>query len=293
MNMQSGESRPTGPTGQPIEIYALGRFEIVVEGTPLRFISKAPRKVLAVLKGLLCAGRRGVSQGTLQDALWPESDSLLARRALNTSVYRLRRLLHRKDAIALNDGWIALDPALCWVDAWAFEQGISEPMDPAGQHAVLRLYGGMLLNDADHPLAYEARERLRRKFIQAVLHLGAAYERTDEIGSAIALYEGALDTDCTPEDVHRALMRCYAREGKPAAVGAAYQRCRTMLWRHFATNPSPATELIYREACSNPAARNFISHVVTVSRKASVGVADRYPGMVTSAPRRSADKYPA
>jgi LuxR family transcriptional regulator, maltose regulon positive regulatory protein len=258
MTMQAGDSRP-------VQIYVLGRFDIVLDGTPLRFVSKTPRKVLAVLKGLLCAGKRGVSQGTLQDALWPESESLLARRALNTSVYRLRRLLGRKEAIMLNDGWVALDPSVCWVDAWAFEQGISEPVDPAGLQSVLRLYGGMLLNDADHPLAYEARERLRRKYVQAVLHLGQAYERGGELSSAIALYENALDTDCTPEDVHRALMRCFAREGKPASVGAAYQRCRTMLWRHFATSPSAATEQIYREVCANPAP-GFVTRVVSVTR---------------------------
>lgn len=250
---------------RPIQIYALGRFEIVLDGTPLRFVSKTPRKVLAVLKGLICAGRRGLSQGTLQDALWPESDSLLARRALNTSVYRLRRLLRHKDAIGLSDGWVSLDPALCWVDAWAFEQGLAERTEPAALQSVLGLYGGMLLSEADQPLAYEARERMRRKFIQAVLQLGQSYERSGEVSSAIALYEGALDIDCTPEDVHRGLMRCFAREGKPAAVGAAYQRCRTVLWRHFATSPSPATEQIYREACSNPGA-GFVSRVVSVPR---------------------------
>ncbi len=258
MNIQPGESRP-------VQIYTLGRFEIVVDGMSLRFVSKTPRKVLAVLKGLLCAGRRGVSQGTLQDALWPESDSLLARRALNTSVYRLRRLLRRKDAIVLNDEGITLDPTLCWVDAWAFEQGLAERMDSADLSPILRLYGGMFLSDADHPLAYETRERLRRKFIQAVLQLGQAHERGGELGSAIALYESALDIDCTPEDVHRALMRCLAREGKPAAVGAAYQRCRTVLLRHYATRPSPATEHIYHEACSNPPP-GFVSRVVAVTR---------------------------
>lgn len=255
---QSGATRP-------IQIYALGRFEIVLDGTPLRFVSKTPRKVLAVLKGLICAGRRGLSQGTLQDALWPDSDSLLARRALNTSVYRLRRLLRHKDAIGLSDGWISLDPALCWVDAWAFEQGLAERTEPIALQSVLGLYGGMLLSEADQPLAYEARERLRRKFVQAVLQLGQAYERSGELGSAIALYEGALDIDCTPEDVYRGLMRCLAREGKPAAVGAAYQRCRTVLWRHFATSPSLATEQIYREVCSNPPS-GFVARVVSVPR---------------------------
>jgi len=261
VTIQSGESRP-------IQLYALGRFEIVLEGTPLRFVSKTPRKVLAVLKALLCVGKRGVSQETLQDALWPESDALLARRALNTAVYRLRRLLCHKDAIVLHDGGMALDPAVCWVDAWVFEQGISESMDPDSLHSMLRLYGGRLLSEADHPLAYEPRERLRRKFVQAVLQLGQAYERSGEIGASISLYESALDIDCTPEDVHRALMWCLAREGKPAAVGAAYQRCRTMLWRHFATGPSAATEQIYREACSNRAP-GFVSRDLGLTPQAA------------------------
>jgi DNA-binding SARP family transcriptional activator len=251
---------------QPIRIYALGRFEIVLEGQPLRFASKAPRKVLGVLKSLVCAGNRGLSQGSLQNLLWSESDSLLARRALSTSLYRLRQLLRDKEAIALGDGRISLNPALCWVDAWVFEQGICDSAeDPSVLQSILRLYDGTLLRDADYPLAYEARERLRRKFIQAVLQLGQIYERSDEIGLAIALYEGALDIDCTPEDVHRALMRCHAREGKPAAVGAAYQRCRTMLWRYFAANPSPATEQVYHQARSTPTP-GFVSRVVSVNR---------------------------
>jgi DNA-binding SARP family transcriptional activator len=170
--------------------------------------------------------------------------------------------------ITLSDGWITLAPTLCWVDAWAFEQGLSEPLDVAGLQSILQLYGGMLLSDADHPLVYEVRERLRRKFVQGVLHLGQAYERGGEISSAISLYENALDTDCTPEDVHRALMRCFAREGKPAAVGAAYQRCRTTLWRHFATSPSSATEQIYR-AVLNPPAGPVVARAASTSRPMS------------------------
>jgi len=255
-----------GSESRPIQINTLGRFDIVLEGAPLRFVSKAPRKVLAVLKGLLCAGGRAVSQGTLQDALWPQADPWLARRALSTTVYRLRQLLHHKEAVSLNDGWLMLEPALCWVDAWEFEQALAEPQDLTVLPAVLRLYGGMFLSEADHPLAFETRERLRRKFIQGVLQLGQAYERTGEIGSAIALYERALDMDCTPEDVHRSLMRCLAREGKPAAVAAAYLRCRTTLWRHFATRPSPATEQLYRETCVRPATQPTISvRAVTVT----------------------------
>jgi len=235
-----------------IRIYSLGRFEIVLDGAPLRFTAKTPRKPFALLKGLLCAGWRGVGQGTLQDALWPEADAWSARQALNTTVHRLRRLLRRKDSVLVTDGMIALNPELCWVDAWAFEQAVGHAHDAAAIADALRLYGGMFLGDADHPLAFEVRDRLRRKFTQAVLKVGMNHERVGDTTSAIDIYQEALDTDCTSEDLHRALMRCLVREAKPAAVAAAYQRCRMILVRHFATGPSPATEQIYRSACVNP-----------------------------------------
>jgi two-component SAPR family response regulator len=243
MNTQTDDART-------IKIYALGRFDVVLDGAPLRFISKTPRKPFALLKSLLCAGGRGVSQNSLQDVLWPEADAWSARQSLNTTVHRLRRLLRRRDAVAVNDGSISLDPTLVWVDAWAFEQSIAQAQDSAATLEALRFYGGMFLGDADHPMAFDVRDRLRRKYTHGVLKVGQNYERTGDTGAAIDVYQDALDTDCTSEDVHRALMRCLVREAKPAAVAAAYQRCRMILVRHFATGPSPATEQIYRAACA-------------------------------------------
>lgn len=187
-------------------------------------------------------------QDALQDALWPESDASLARRALSTTVYRLRRLLRHPHVLAFADGWITLEPELCWVDAWAFEEAAGLTQDPSALRAALGLYGGAFLSGYDCPLALEARKRLRRKYVQVALRVGQQHEQGGETGSAIELYERALDMDCTSEDVHRALMRCLVREGKPAAVGAVYQRCRSMLRLHFAAGPSPATEQVYREA---------------------------------------------
>src|ERR1022692_3950672 len=74
----------------PIAINALGRFEILVRGEPLRFVFKAPRKPLDLLKGLLTSGGSSVGQHILCEALWPDLDSWSASRALNTAVFRLR-----------------------------------------------------------------------------------------------------------------------------------------------------------------------------------------------------------
>ena len=209
----------------------------------------APQAIEFVESAVVCRRTRCQS-GHPAGRLWPQQDAWLARRALNTTVYRLRQLLRHKDALTLDDDRVSLDPHLCWVDAWTFEQAAVQVREPAVLLRALRLYSGPFLGDTDHPLAFEVRDRLRRKFVQAVLRVGQSYESLSDLGAAIEVYQIALDADCTAEDVHQALMRCLLRQGKPAAVAAAYQRCRTILRRYLATVPSPGTEQVYREACS-------------------------------------------
>ncbi len=242
MNMQSADSRP-------INIYTLGRFDMVLDGAPLRFVFKAPRKSLLLLKALLAGGKVGVSQEALRAMLWPELEQWSGVKALYAAVLQLRRLLGRKSAVKVDAVRVALDPEDCWVDAWAFEHAVAAARDPTELLWALRFYRGMFLSDAEHSLASDARARLRRTFFQSVLQLGQGYERIGDTQSAIDLYLMALEADATCEDVHRGLMRCLAQEGQSAAVAAAFLRCRAMLMRHFGTEPSAATEKIYRQAC--------------------------------------------
>ena len=251
MSMQSANSRP-------INIYTLGRFEILIDGAPLRFVFKAPRKPLVLLKALLSGGRDGVSQQALKGALWPELEPWSAFKALYATVLQLRKLLQRKSTVIVDSARVALDPEACWVDAWAFEHAVAEASDPTELLWALRFYRGMFLSDAEHSLASDARQRLRRTFMQAVLQLGQGYERIGDTQSAIDLYLMALEADATSEEVHRGLMRCLALEGQSAAVAAAFLRCRAMLARQFGTVPSPLTEQIYREAC--PGRASWATH---------------------------------
>ena len=57
-----------------IVIYTLGRFEVVLDGVPLRFKGRAPVRALELLSALIAAGGRGVSVGSISDSLWPEAD---------------------------------------------------------------------------------------------------------------------------------------------------------------------------------------------------------------------------
>jgi LuxR family maltose regulon positive regulatory protein len=262
----------TTEVSQPIAIYTLGRFEVALNGTALRFVFKVPRKPLALLKALLAGGRNGVNQNVLCDTIWPDLEPWSAARALHITAFRLRGLLGSKSALIVQEGRVALDPEQCWVDAWQFEQSLAQAKDPAEQLWALRFYRGTFLGDSDHPLVLETRDRLSCKFIRSISQLGANSERIGDTQSAIDLYLMALDADGRCEELHQSLMRCLSREGQPSAVAAAYHRCRASLQRHFGTEPSEVTEQIYRAACPENS-----------TRRASEPVAVRLTGHRSSA----------
>jgi DNA-binding SARP family transcriptional activator len=214
-----------GGSSSPVAILALGRFDIYLAGTRLRFEGKTPHKPLDLLKGLLVAGGRGVSRRILCDALWPDLDSWLSRQALNAAVFRLRRILDNKDVVRLDGELLRLEAEGCQVDAWEFESGISQAGEPDAVLAAMQRYQGPFLGDSEHPLAFEARDRLRRKFVRGTVHLGQIYERRGDLDDAIALYHRALDIEQGIEELHQVLIGCLTRSGQAEAAAAAYRRC--------------------------------------------------------------------
>jgi len=219
-------------------ICALGRFEVVVRGEPLRFVFKAPRKPLDLLKALLTSAGGGIGQHTLCEALWPDLDSWSAGRALNTAVFRLRRLLGSKSSIRVDCGQLHLEGAYCRVDAWEFENELAAVTDSDSLLQTLLRYRGPFLGDCEHPLALETRRRLQRKFLRGLLQLGQSYERCGNFGSAIDLYNRGLDVEGTSEELHSALISCLERAGQAAAAAAAYQRCSAVLKNRMASPPT-------------------------------------------------------
>ena len=99
-----------------IVIYTFGRFDLLINGAPLRFKGRAPLRALELLGALVAAGDGGASVGRLSDQLWPDADGFDAYRAFTTTLHRLRRLLTCHDAVRLSAGRLSLDPHLCTVD---------------------------------------------------------------------------------------------------------------------------------------------------------------------------------
>jgi len=161
-----------------VVVYALGRFEVLINGAPLRFKGRAPLRALELLTALVAVGDGGANAGRLADQLWPDADGFDAYRAFTTTLHRLRRLLGSIEAVTLSAGRLSLNARVCTVDAWEFERALRGAADADAVAAVLDSCGGPLLADDPSPWAIAARARLEHLIARKNGRLATAPRRS-------------------------------------------------------------------------------------------------------------------
>jgi DNA-binding SARP family transcriptional activator len=240
----------------PVQIHTLGRFEIMREGRPLEFKGKAPRKIILFLKAIIAFGGQGADERQLADLLWPDADGDTARKSFHTSLHRLRQLLGHEKALQLRDGRIRLGREYCRVDAHAFEEMLgraeSGPADARVRQIgkAVGFFRGAFLEGADEPWALSYRERLRHKYLGAVLRLGKHLEAAAKLEEAVDVYRAALEIDDLAEELYRRMMHCLHGAGRKAEAVAVYRRCETMLRTVLGVSPSSGTRSLYQDLIS-------------------------------------------
>src|SRR5688572_22971143 len=76
-----------------VRVYTLGCFTVFTQDMPLTCSGRGQRKRLDLLRSLIAFGGRGVAIPKLAQVLWPDTDGDMAKHALETTLYRLRKLL--------------------------------------------------------------------------------------------------------------------------------------------------------------------------------------------------------
>ncbi len=240
-------------------ITLLGGFELEIDGQPVRFRRRPPRRLLLLLKWLAVQRHDGVPMALLADALWPDSEGDHAVNALKVAMHRLRILLRGQDAILITDGVASLDPLVCATDVQAFGQAVDRAMqhraladgdafERSALHA-LSLYAGPLLpGEEPFPWLMAARDRMARVFGQMALAVGERFEATDRPERASGLYEFVLQHEPLEESVCRALMNQHLRHGRYREAVAAYERCRQALSSSVGLPPSQELQALHRRA---------------------------------------------
>jgi two-component SAPR family response regulator len=83
------------------------------------------------------------------------------------------------------------------------------------------------------------RERLRSKFLRAVVLAGRHWEQVGEAEKAIVFYQKGLEVDPLSEDMFRCLISCNVRMGRVAEAHAVYRRCCKAFSIMLGVSPSP------------------------------------------------------
>ncbi len=243
--------RPPGtetlaPWPVAVRIHSLGRFAVQCEDRPLDTADRAHRKPLKLLKVLVALGGRAVPAERIEDILWPEAEGGDARRALITTLQRLRRLLGARERIRFDDGRLSLDPEQTWLDTWALKAGLDADTPQALDQA-LGLYGGPLLaEEGEAPWLLSARLHLHDDVLQGYERLGRRLAEAGAWRDLIPLYRRALKIDDLHEPFYRGLMEAHARLGQQAQAARLYHRCRRRLRDALDLPPSPATQALFR-----------------------------------------------
>lgn len=220
-----------------LEVRALGRFALTLDGAPLRSARKEQRRPLALLKALVAFGERDVAEAALENALWPDAEGDSAHDALEINVRRLRRLCDDSELLSRHGGNLGLDQRRVWTDVRALED-VFRALDtpPSGDDAALAarlfaLYRGDFLRDEEEPWILPVRERLRAQFARRVCAVAGRLERRGAWDEALDHYERALQVAALVEPLHQGMIRVLHAMGRRSEAQQASERCRVVLAR--------------------------------------------------------------
>ena len=246
-----------------VEIFCLGNLSVRTNPTSLLAPLKRNSQPTALLQLLIAAGPHGVDKTEAEIKLWTRAQTELADNTLDTTLYRLRKLLGNHMTIEVANGIVRLDETHVRVDAWIFAEvaeelcvrmqasSISVESKEIADHCdyLFDLYKGhFLAKDRTTPWIAQMRDTLQSKFFRAIKLAGTRWQAMQEWDQAVQLYERALELDNFAEEIHRELMRCHLARGEFADVVRVFRRCRDLFSLVLGVGPSDATEKVYRQA---------------------------------------------
>jgi DNA-binding SARP family transcriptional activator len=258
-------SAPCGTTqgctqAYPFRIEALGNFRLTRGGSADANAKRAGRP-FDLLKVLVAHGGERVKLDRAAEALWPHVDNDYAIRSLTTALHRLRKELGDDSAVLVKSGELSLSRRHFWLDTWAFAQVsdrafalASEANTPeqaqalvgAARAALNYCRGTLLADDVQCAWTAAPRERFRSQLLRLLTTVAAVLEKHGMFEDSISLYRQALDSDPLNEALYRRLMISLANARRPHEVSEVYHSCRTLFKAEHQSDPSFATQELYR-----------------------------------------------
>src|SRR5438445_1404640 len=250
------EAPPVAPPKQAsgtrhLAIRALGALQISQPAGPLVWASAKPRELLLFL---LCHpdGRTREQVGL---AFWPEASIEQVRNSFHVTLHRLRKTLGGAHWVTLSSDQYAVDSRVVVdFDASRFERDATAGLarlrkdgDTTLLEEALTLYGGDFL---EHEVVgdwhLELRDRLRHKYVGALVALGERHMKRERWADAAEAWRRLVARDELDERAYRGLMTCYAKLGERSQVQQLYQRVERVLRKELETKPAAEPVQLYQ-----------------------------------------------
>ena len=219
-------------SGVRCALTVLGGFGAVVDGVTVPAAVWRHGRALQLVKILaLSPGQRGPAEQVV-DLLWPDLSAHAGGANLRKAAHFARRALGVPDAVVLAEGRVALfAQAEVWTDAEEFERSADAALRTGDLDVLaeaIRLYAGDLLpDDRYQDWAAGPRERLRRKYLEALRRSGS--------------WERLVDEEPFDEEAHRALIRMWLDRGNRHAALLRFARLQDLLVKELGVRPSRET----------------------------------------------------
>ncbi|MBN1485913.1 MAG: AAA family ATPase [Chloroflexia bacterium] len=201
----------------------------------------------------------------LARTFWRHSPLDRARRSLNTTVWRLRRIVPPGYLQSVGEQ-LAFEPSGdYWVDVVAFEQALQQagwtpgrdassffPAHPQAFEALQRaaeLYRGDFLDGFGEEWRLVEAERLRSLYLQALKQLLAGYRDRGDDEQALQIAQRLLQLDPLHEQAHQQAIELYARLGRMKDAHTQFETCRRLLREELDVKPMPETVSVYQRIC--------------------------------------------
>ncbi len=190
--------------------------------------------------------------------LWPECAEDKGRGRLNTELWRLRTLLKKvgispEDLLQTERDSITFSPnGIVTIDYEQFKllmKRAKKELDPENKEKILckliKLYKGDFCEDIFTDWCIIERERLARMYLTVLGNLVRCTLDRKSYQEAITYGETILRVDPLREEVHRALMLCFANLGLFSEAAKQFHLCSQLLWEELQILPLPETIALF------------------------------------------------
>jgi DNA-binding SARP family transcriptional activator len=244
-----------------LKVYLFGSPTITRDDVPLPITSQKAQALFYYL----ISNRQAHTREKLAALFWGETSERQAKGSLRNTLYELRRDLTpgskpAEKYILAESNTLCFNPeADYWLDTEEFEklldkkaEGERTRMDNWSK--AVELYRGDFLEGFIVKDSYEfedwsffERERLQRRYLEALTELSDYCGKQGEYEKAIAYAIQILSRDSLQENIHRQLMRLYYAAGNRSAALRQYEICEEVIERELGVAPLAETTTLYEQ----------------------------------------------